>query len=95
MLDHVAVGFLAGLFAQFGIDGDVATEDRLDTAEEVADDRARAHGDAAHHTEVAHDAVPRQLEGGGDQRIIEAERGWGGGAAVVGVCHGRVRIAAF
>jgi len=30
MLDQVAAGFLAGLFAQLGVEGDVATENRLD-----------------------------------------------------------------
>lgn len=92
VLDHVAVGFLAGLFAQFGVDGDVAAEQGLDAAQEVADDRARAHGDATYHAQVARHTVAGQLEGGGDQRIVEAQRRRGGDAAVVGVCHGRVRV---
>ncbi|KAG1253499.1 hypothetical protein G6F68_011308 [Rhizopus microsporus] len=72
--------------------GDVAAEQGLDAAQEVADDRARAHGDATHHAEVARHTVAGQLEGGGDQRIVETQRRRGGDAAVVGVCHGRVRV---
>ena len=57
MLHQQVIGLLARRLGQIGIDGDVAAEERLERAADVADDAARAHGDAAHHAEMPHDAV--------------------------------------
>ena len=51
VLHHQFVCFLAGVFTQLGIDGDVAAKDGLETADHVANDAARADSDAAHNAE--------------------------------------------
>ena len=71
MLEHVAIGLVARLLAQFGVDGDVAAEQRLQAAEEVAHDRSRPHGDAAHHAQVAADTVAGKLQCGRHHRVVQ------------------------
>jgi len=42
VLTHELVGFFTGLFAKVGVDRDVPTEDGLDAAKEISDDRSGA-----------------------------------------------------
>src|SRR5882724_10096873 len=69
---HRVEGVAAGPLAQVGVEGDVAAEERLDGGAEIPDDRARAHDNAAHDAEIAHDALARQLESGGDEQDIDS-----------------------
>src|SRR5204862_3635740 len=70
VVDQQVIGRLARLLAELGVDRDVAAEQRLQPAEHVADDRARAHADPAHDADVAHDLVARQLERRRDHIVV-------------------------
>ena len=69
VVDHLAKGLVAGLLAQFGVNGDVAAEQALDARADVADDGAGAHDDAAHQSEIADDAVAIESESRGDHAV--------------------------
>ena len=58
--DHVPKGIVAGVFAHFGVNGDVAAEQALDIGADVADDRPGADDDAAHHAKVLDHAIARE-----------------------------------
>jgi hypothetical protein len=49
---------------QMGVNRKPAAEDRLYPAEKIADDRARPHGDAAHHPKVLDDPIAGDFIGG-------------------------------
>jgi len=49
MLSHELVGIRPRPLTQSGIEGNITAEQRLDHRPNIADDAARAHGDAAHH----------------------------------------------
>src|SRR5262249_37935914 len=66
VLDHQLIGLLARLLGEVGVDGDVAAEDRLEARADVAEHAARAHRDAAHEAEIAHDPLADDVVGGGD-----------------------------
>ena len=51
-------GFFAGVLAQFGVQGDVATDESLERRAYLPHDRPLAHGDAPHHAQVPHDRHP-------------------------------------
>jgi hypothetical protein len=61
------VGFLAGRLGQVDVDRQLAAEDRLDRAAEIADHAARADGDAPHQAQMGDDAIAGQIVGGGDE----------------------------
>src|SRR5918999_6401511 len=63
MFDHQVERLLAGPLGEFGVDRDVAAEQRLDARADVADDAARTHGQAAHHAEVTDDPVAGNVVG--------------------------------
>jgi hypothetical protein len=76
---HHCEGVLAGLFAEFGEEGDVAADDGLNFGAEGGDDVSRADDDAADYAEIADDAVVGNFEGGGDECGIEDGLRWGVG----------------
>src|SRR5690606_32077759 len=53
-----------------------AADHRLDPADGVGNDVARAYGDAAHHAQLAHDAMTGQVIGGGDdhEKLLGVQR---------------------
>src|SRR5581483_5760167 len=66
VLQHEVERFLAGPLAEPRVERDVAAEERLDGRAQVDDEVAGADRDAPHDAAVAHDAVPLELETGGD-----------------------------
>jgi hypothetical protein len=62
MLQHQVKGFGARLLAQVGEQRDVAADQRLQPGADGAEDGARAHYNAAHHSERAGHAEAIQLE---------------------------------
>ena len=71
VLDHQLKRILTGALTEFGVDRDVAADDGLQAADERADDRAGADGDAAHDPQGGHRPVTGQLERGGGERRID------------------------
>ena len=59
---HELISLRPRLFAEVGIDRDVAAEERLQSPEKVADDRARTDRDASNDTEASDDFVSGQRE---------------------------------
>ena len=80
VLHHAGEGVLAGLFAELGEDGDVASYDGLQARAEGSEDGTGADDDATDDTEVADDTVAGQILRGGDHGGIEdrGRRGVGG-----------------
>ena len=66
VLNHDVESIATCLFAQLGKHGDVSADKGLQSRSDRGEDISRAHDDAAHNTEVLHDAVIRQLESSGD-----------------------------
>jgi hypothetical protein len=62
---------------------DIAAHQRLQAGADGAEDGARAHHDAAHYAEIAHDLVTIQGEGGG-HHVFGDEGGLG---IAGGICH--------
>src|SRR5690349_5305349 len=73
-MTHELIGLRAGFLAELRVDRDVAAEDRLQAAEEIPHDRARAHADASYYSNGAHDLVARQREAGGDHVVLHIRR---------------------
>ena len=67
--DEQVVGLLAGLLGEFRVQADVAAKQDLAGGADVADEAARAHGEPAHHADVAYDPVTRQCIGGSDEHL--------------------------
>ena len=65
--DQVVESFLARRLGQADVDGELAAEDRLDAAGEIADNAARAHGYPPHQSHVAQDPVTGDIVGCGDE----------------------------
>jgi hypothetical protein len=53
MFAHVIEGFLPRRFCKLKISADLAAKDRLKAADQIADDAARAHGDAANDAMIS------------------------------------------
>src|SRR4029453_5728595 len=64
VLQHQVEGLLPRPLAQLGVQRDVAPEEGLDGRAQVHDQVAGAHGDAAHHPAIAHDALALEPEAG-------------------------------
>ena len=69
MLNHQFVGVITCLFAEIGVDGDVATYELLERGAYIADDTTGAYDDAAHNTKVPGDTVAIQLKRGCDESV--------------------------
>ncbi len=76
VLGHHAEGVLAGLFAELGEDGDVASDDGLEAGTEGPKDGAGADDDAPDDSQVADDAEAGEFESGGDHGGVEGWREW-------------------
>ena len=80
VLGHEDEGVVAGLFAELGVEGDVAADEGLEAGADGSEDGTRAHDDAADDADVAGDAVAGEFEGGGDHGLVEGDgRGGVGG----------------
>src|SRR5580765_555646 len=75
VLPHEVEGLLARPFAELRVERDLAAEERLDRGAERGEDIARAHRDAADDAAIGCDAVPLELETGGDALWGNGHRG--------------------
>jgi hypothetical protein len=86
--NHQLESVLAGLFTEARQQRDVSADQRLQAGADGAEDRARAHHDAAHYTEIAHDLVAIQGESG-SHHVFRDESGSG---TVNWICHETILI---
>ena len=70
VLQHAHECFLARLFTQIGVDGDIAAHQTLETGADVAHHTAGAYGDAAHHAVIGLDGVAGKIKRGGYKRPV-------------------------